>query len=135
LGVRLSDAPRHPAADAPDDAARDDTREPERSNRWLCVACRAPVTSDDALFALPGRPEVEVHVNPAGLAFRVMTVRVATVVVSGPAFPAFTWYPGHAWRLATCPGCQGHLGWRYDRVVDEPAPGFYGLIVDRLTHE
>jgi hypothetical protein len=93
------------------------------------------VTSDDALFALPGRPEVEVHVNPAGLAFRVMTVRVATVVVSGPAFrrsPGILATPGASRRA---PAVRATSDGGTTASSTSPAPGFYGLIVDRLTHE
>lgn len=122
-------APADPARSS--DAAALDAEAPPP--RFKCAACGADIAGEDDVLALPGRDPVELHVNPHGIAFRVLTLADAAARVSGPLYPAFTWYPGYAWRVALCPTCETHLGWRYERVLPAGGPiGFFGLIADRL---
>ncbi len=115
-----------------DSQFKDEERE-QQGSRWLCVSCNAIVADDDDGISLVGRPDIEVHTNPAGISFALKAFGQAAVRVYGAAYPAFSWYPGYAWRIAVCFGCSAHLGWRYDKVTgaDGP-PTFYGLDVARL---
>lgn len=56
------------------------------------------------------RVPVQRFENPQGYQFEVMTFRKADVVKHWPADKHFTWYPGYAWTVATCPRCNAHLG-------------------------
>jgi hypothetical protein len=114
---------------APDDQVHSEAEE-DRTLR--CAACRTPVSHEDHVFSFPGKPSVQVFVNPAGFAFRVLCLREASVLVEGRPVPGFTWFPGYVWRFALC--ARGHfLGWRYDRVEGEGPVTFYGLDTERLT--
>ena len=114
---------------------RENNNEVDEQRRWVCRACATFVARDDTRVTLPGRPPIEVHTNPDGVSFSVATFAEAAVVVAGPRFPAFTWYPGYVWQVAVCFGCTGHLGWRYERVTASAGPvAFYGLDVDRLIY-
>lgn len=121
--------------DAPGVRAEDEAEleQSEAPAHWYCARCDTLLADAADAVTLPGRPAVEAHLNPHGIVYRVRTFRAAAVAVSGPLVPAFTWYPGYAWRLATCRGCTEHLGWAYLRIVGEGVPSFVGLIDGRIT--
>ncbi|KAJ8388747.1 hypothetical protein AAFF_G00129800 [Aldrovandia affinis] len=80
-----------------------------------------------------------------GLQFEVVTFSRADVFKHWPADKHFTWYPGHAWTVATCPRCSAHLGWAFqpiewpetvtDAEFEESEQTFVALIIDRLLQQ
>jgi hypothetical protein len=93
-----------------------------------CKRCNTPITNPKESFAVDGNHTHD-FVNPAGLGFTIRTFREAPGATTiGDAETFFTWFPGHAWRIALCAKCGVHLGWRF-----ESSATFYGFIVDRLA--
>lgn len=91
-----------------------------------CRGCRALVTRGRWRHAWDGRVRHRC-INPAGLVFLVTCFRRAPGAVAvGEAVARDTWFPPHAWQIAVCRSCAGHVGWCY------PEGGFWGLIDDRL---
>lgn len=91
------------------------------------------------------RVNIQLFENPHGHQFEVITFRKADVTQHWPADKHFTWFPGFAWAVATCPRCKTHLGWAFqpsdwpDTVTkskfDESKHTFLALITHRLLRE
>jgi len=104
--------------------------------RYLCRACRTPITDGSAVFGPAGAPPVQVFTNPDGRVCQVLTVaRAEPLVLVGPTTSEYTWFPGYAWRIALCGRCTLHLGWRYEAEQGGSPPCFYGLLVSELEEE
>ncbi|XP_043103237.1 protein cereblon [Puntigrus tetrazona] len=126
----------------------------------LCRSCGHEVAEDADLRFVPSRlalshrnhtavggkrVSVQLFENPRGFRFEVVTFARADVLKHWPADPHFTWYPGHAWTVATCPRCKTHLGWAFQpsawprTVTREEFEGsdrtFVALVIDRLLQE
>jgi cereblon len=97
-----------------------------------CRHCGLEVSDTAALFTQDGAQVTRVFANPYGLLHEIVTVRRAqNLVPVGPATTEFSWFPGYAWEIALCAGCQAHLGWRFGGS-DEPRE-FWGLLRRELT--
>ena len=97
---------------------------------WLrCTACGHAIARPASRMSVDGK-HVHSFVNPAGLAFTIACLADAPgCEASGQESTFFTWFPGHAWRIALCGGCGAHVGWSFRR----DAAGFWGLIVERVA--
>jgi hypothetical protein len=95
----------------------------------VCAACDATLTHAREAIAVEGRHAHD-FVNPSGVAFRVRCfARVDGAAHVGEASTFFSWFVGHAWRIALCARCGTHVGWRF-----EGAEGaFHGLIAERIV--
>ncbi len=122
--------PAHPE-DAPGvDPAR---LEPGAGRVLRCVQCRHVVTSKDARTEKGGSHH-NVFCNPHGIVFELGCFAVAPgCVLVGGASTEFSWFPGHAWRVAVCGRCHLHLGWRFQNL--EGTGAFFGLILPHLVEE
>jgi hypothetical protein len=68
-------------------------------------------------------------INPEGVIYRIGAFSAAAGAVDvGPPSTYFSWFAGHAWRLAICKRCTTHLGWSFR--AEESV--FVGLILERL---
>jgi len=105
----------------------------EDDRALLCAGCRLRVTGSSERIAEGGSHE-HTFSNPSGFSFHIGCFRSAPGCEQlGSPTEAWTWFPGHAWRVAVCRGCGAHLGWEYrPRGGGE---GFYGLILARLVEE
>ncbi|XP_071765997.1 uncharacterized protein LOC139920003 [Centroberyx gerrardi] len=100
---------------------------------------------NDTLLAGDRRVHVQLFENPHGLQFEVITFRKADVTKHWPADKGFSWFPGFAWTVATCPQCKTHLGWAFqpgdwpDTIThtefEESDKTFLALITHRLLRE
>lgn len=76
--------------------------------------------------------------NPHGFSFHVGCFGNALGCdISGKPEAADTWFMGYFWRIASCAGCQAHLGWYFARATSSKgaADYFYGLILDRIQED
>ena len=135
--LALKDAPAPPdPPSGPDEAPGtwpDDAPEAAggEGGRIVCRACGTPVTTAGLRRTAAGAHRHVFH-NPHGIVFEVGCFSAAPgAVPEGPATTEFTWFPGHAWRVALCRGCAAHLGWRFSGGGD----AFWGLILPRLAEE
>lgn len=126
----------------------------------LCRACGHEVANGSDIrfvpsrLALSGRNDtlrggrritVQLFENPHERRFEVVTFRRAAVTLHWPADKRFSWFPGFAWTIATCPRCKAHLGWGFqpdhwpDTVTasqfEESESTFFGLIAHGLLTE
>jgi len=105
-----------------------------------CAACRATITSGEQRLAMHGSHDHR-FVNPAGLLFHIGCFAEAIGCrIVGPDSLEYPWFPGFAWRYASCASCGQHLGWHFRTRSSEPgqsqtgsALSFFGLILDRLV--
>lgn len=94
----------------------------------LCARCRHRVTAGRHAIEAGGA-HAHTFRNPAGWSYRVGCYADARgAAPTGPAISEHSWFPGYAWRLASCEGCGQHLGWWF---VGPDA--FAGLILTRLA--
>jgi hypothetical protein len=124
---------KKPGGAAPgDDASRDVVRERADVGGGGPVRCRAcghAVTTRRARIEVGGAHEHD-FMNPAGMAFRIGCFSDAPGCRGvGEESTEWAWFPGHAWRIALCGGCFGHLGWSFRGS----AGSFHGLVLDRLA--
>jgi hypothetical protein len=97
--------------------------------RYRCRSCGHPITSPTARAAVDGAHE-HTRINPAGIEYRIGCFHAAPgCAVVGEETEFYSWFPGHAWRIAICRGCSAHLGWAF-RAGERR---FHGLIVERLV--
>jgi hypothetical protein len=106
-------------------AAAEET-EPDRV--LVCASCSHPITREEARVSRDGA-HVHTRINPHGYVFQLGCFDPADgCATEGEATTEHTWFPGHAWRLASCRACAQHLGWRFEGESGV----FWGLILDRL---
>ncbi|MCC7410522.1 MAG: hypothetical protein IT495_02645 [Gammaproteobacteria bacterium] len=109
-----------------------DVRAAERPGRgdWLlCAACDARIATLAAAVSVAGC-HLHTCTNPAGYVYVIRCFATAPgCKITGSLSEEFTWFPGHAWQIASCRECGEHLGWRF-RARD--GGGFFGLIRERL---
>ena len=127
----LAKDPRPPAAPARAASPRAEDAETGGQGRaLLCVACRSPITTEDARVSLFGAHTHD-RMNPSGFVFRIGLFRRApgALVASRPS-DEFPWFPGHRWQIVVCRQCLEHLGWLFTGADD-----FHALVLDRLVIE
>jgi hypothetical protein len=107
----------------------------ERPIRYLCASCRKHISDASHLMTIQGDTPYHFFANPEGVLFEIVTLSWCHNLRDGsPAVRQDTWFPGYAWTVQYCSGCQVHMGWRYDGGDREPAT-FYGIVRDRLIEE
>ena len=113
--------------DAEDTLIEDDVTD-EEAREIYCAACGHLVTRTDWRMTFDGAHE-HTFFNPARILFRVLCFKEAPgAKVRGDATTEFSWFNGHAWRIAFCGGCATHLSWRF-----EVTGVFFGLVKPKLT--
>jgi hypothetical protein len=102
---------------------------PEREAWLACKACAGFVAECRARIEVAGA-HAHAFINPVGSIFRVGCFDEAPgALPEGEESLHWTWFPGFAWRMATCRGCGDHLGWAYRNGGAQ----FVALILDRLV--
>lgn len=98
----------------------------------VCRQCLARITPESARIIVDGT-HGHVFCNPHGLVFEIGCFSQAPGCgQQGPYVDEFSWFPGHAWRIALCGGCGTLMGWRYR---SSEGTGFWGLILSQLQPE
>ena len=94
-----------------------------------CRSCGYPVTTARWLIAVDGS-KAHTFFNPAGIIYEIICFTGAPgCIVQGNASTEFSWFRGHAWRVALCGSCLTQLGWRFE----SEGSLFFGLIVGKLV--
>lgn len=59
---------------------------------------------------------------------------VGRVATHGTPTDEHTWFPPHRWSMASCRGCDQHLGWAFSDVaaIDDGTFSFVGLVLTRM---
>ena len=124
-----------PASPVSPDLGEDDSAKEGDDDRFVrCGACGRPVASPAHRTCFGGR-HAHVFANPGGHVFEIGCFTEAFGCKGeGPFVAEFSWFDGFAWQVAICRGCEAHLGWRY-RPLDGAGPGFWGLILGRLSED
>lgn len=96
----------------------------------VCAHCASPVTRRRWRTVAADAHE-HAYLNPAGIVYQFACFSEAPGCrLLGPPSREWSWFEGHAWRIAACRGCGQHLGWRFQSL--DSVSGFFGLILDRL---
>lgn len=101
-------------------------------HRYVCAACRTPVSDASRKVVIQGESPYHFFANPEGILFEILTLSWCQNLRDGsPSIWQDTWFAGYAWTVQYCSGCQMHMGWRYDGP-SEPNR-FYGIVRQRLV--
>jgi hypothetical protein len=97
-----------------------------------CASC-GHVLAHERHGIAPGGRHAHTFVNPSGMEFTIRCFREADGCAGwGETSSFWSWFPGHAWRVALCGACSAHVGWSFTPPSGD-ARVFFGLIVDRLA--
>ncbi len=97
---------------------------------YRCSMCGQSIAPAAARIAMDGSSEYT-YTNPHGFVFTIGYFRIAPgCAVTGVPTTEYTWFPGYAWRYASCMACGVHLGWEFSSGGGDR---FYGLILKRLS--
>lgn len=99
-------------------------------NFLLCKQCRHRISHASERVRVQGAHR-HTFVNPQGFIFEIGCFANAPGCRQvGLATDDFSWFKGRWWKIAVCGNCRIHIGWLY---LSTSLPGFYGLILDRIT--
>ncbi len=93
-----------------------------------CRNCHARITQAKYAVEVEGQHQHTVT-NPNGITFKISLYRHAECHAQTEAMSDYSWFVGYEWRIVTCPDCQQHIGWSYQKGH---SLDFYGLISDKL---
>ncbi|MBI3723727.1 hypothetical protein HY251_07205 [bacterium] len=103
--------------------------EPKPERVLRCSRCSHAITREEARVVRAGS-HVHTRINPHGFVHEFGCFAEAEGCRTfGEATTFFTWFPGHAWRMAECGSCGVHLGWRFEGA----SGSFFGLLFERLV--
>ncbi|MCP5047771.1 MAG: hypothetical protein GY940_11415 [bacterium] len=108
-------------------------REKEKKEKPIirCVNCNHVITTAGDAIPVAGQHRHD-FVNPAGIHYHIGCFSSARGCFNaGEPTIEFTWFPGYSWCYSVCGKCSAHLGWYFQSGDSH----FYGLILDRLTHD
>jgi len=127
IALLLEKKPRAPGHVAPEAAPASDERvDVERVVR--CARCDHTLARARDRVAVNGA-HTHTFVNPSGEEFTIGCFSDAAGAVGYGAIETFfSWFSGHAWRVALCGACAAHVGWSF-----HGNGVFFGLIVDRVA--
>jgi len=95
----------------------------------LCRYCGSAITQMGDKMAI-GLSDTYRFSNPSGITYSIDCFHNAPGCdIQGMPTIEDTWFGGYLWQLATCNGCQDHLGWYYQNQSEKY---FFGLIKARL---
>jgi hypothetical protein len=104
---------------------------PKEEEVVRCARCGHTLALERHRISPDGRHS-HTFVNPSGFEFTIRCFREAAGCIGwGEASSFWSWFPGHAWRMALCGACKTHVGWSFAALSAE-GPAFVGLIVDRV---
>jgi len=95
----------------------------------VCRSCDTKLSSAAYIITMGTKGASQAFSNPAGQLREILTLsQVWNLQLEPKATTDFTWYPGYAWRICYCAGCNTHLGWRYEAVAESSPNSFFGLL-------
>jgi hypothetical protein len=100
---------------------------------FLCMDCRAMVSSSDRLAAVGGATRHQ-FTNPAGMDCDFLSfLSCPGAVAQGAATEEYSWFSEYRWRIAFCRYCGHHLGWNYQSSAAETRPKeFWGILLAHI---
>lgn len=128
--MQVFEVPHKPAATPAAVREARPARTDESSAPIRCKACQHVITHAASRREVAGRHE-HLRLNPSAYAFLFGCFSSAPgCAVLGEPTEAASWFPGCRWQYAHCGKCLEHLGWSFTG-----AQTFFGLLLERLTHE
>jgi hypothetical protein len=95
----------------------------------VCRGCGHAITHRKERVEIDGKHH-HTFVNPSALVFDIGCFRYAPGCAGyGAESSYWSWFPGYAWRMASCAKCTEHLGWSFKGRERT----FFGLILDKLV--
>ncbi|XP_012284303.1 protein cereblon [Orussus abietinus] len=97
----------------------------------VCSHCNRFIGKRTDMFPMSKEGTQNTYCNPVGRIFDTVTLYTAEGLnFDGyPPSTEFSWFPGYAWIVVNCQGCNIHMGWRFTAVEEDLKPAaFYGLV-------
>ncbi|XP_043289838.1 protein cereblon-like [Venturia canescens] len=97
---------------------------------FVCAICRQAIGKHTDIVPMNKKGLQEAYCNPYGAIHETVTLSNTTNVVLSvdPPSTVCSWFPGYAWTIASCAGCNSHIGWKFTAVNKDLKPRqFWGL--------
>uniref|UniRef100_A0A1Q3G4B2 Putative atp-dependent protease pil n=1 Tax=Culex tarsalis TaxID=7177 RepID=A0A1Q3G4B2_CULTA len=98
---------------------------------FCCKKCDRRIANYVDMFAMSQQGIAGSYCNPSGFVHETLTVNrtiAKSTRTTTKASTDFSWFPGYAWQIAVCNGCNGHVGWKFAATRRGYKPRkFYGL--------
>jgi hypothetical protein len=105
-----------------------DTDDSGKNEFLHCTDCQYPIARKIDRTEINENHQ-HVFANPHGYIYHIgCFARAPGCVIAGQETSHFSWFPGHAWRIALCGQCLTLLGWAFNSGESQ----FFGLILDKL---
>ncbi|XP_020098187.1 protein cereblon isoform X1 [Ananas comosus] len=110
-------------------------------NLLRCKNCEALIAKRSDMVVMSTDGPLNAFVNPNGYVHELITVQKAIgLLLHGAPSKEHSWFPGYAWTVACCAGCESHLGWLFTAVKKNLLPkSFWGIrssqVADDTKHE
>ncbi|XP_076031486.1 E3 ubiquitin ligase component cereblon isoform X2 [Oratosquilla oratoria] len=94
-----------------------------------CIRCGKGIASTSDIFSMSVEGFQGTYVNPGGYVHEMITLSKISGLsyYEGPS-TEHSWFPGYAWTIANCSGCDSHMGWKFTAVKRKLKPQkFYGI--------
>ncbi|KAL9692904.1 hypothetical protein quinque_012189 [Culex quinquefasciatus] len=98
---------------------------------FCCKKCDRRIANYVDMFAMSKQGVAGSYCNPSGFVHETLTVYrtiAKTTRTTTKGSKDFSWFPGYAWQIAVCNGCNSHVGWKFVATKRGYKPRkFYGL--------
>uniref|UniRef100_A0A0B6Z8Q2 Protein cereblon n=1 Tax=Arion vulgaris TaxID=1028688 RepID=A0A0B6Z8Q2_9EUPU len=94
-----------------------------------CDSCQEEIANKKHVFSMSREGPLGAYVNPGGHVHEMFTVlSVKNLENVGFASTEHSWFPGYAWTIVQCRGCNSHMGWMFTVAKMNLSPKkFWGL--------
>ncbi|KAJ8681843.1 hypothetical protein QAD02_017635 [Eretmocerus hayati] len=81
----------------------------------VCSTCDKKIAKQSDIFPMSKEGPQSTFCNSSGFIHDTITVYKAENLKLDPNPPSaeYSWFPGYAWTIANCDGCESHMGWRF----------------------
>ncbi|KAM1224497.1 hypothetical protein COP2_044553 [Malus domestica] len=91
-----------------------------------CKTCQTFIARRSNMLVMSSEGPFGAYVNPSGCIHEIMTLYKANgLALIGPAVSEYSWFPGYAWTVTNCAGCETQMGWLFTATKKNLKPKFF----------
>ncbi|KAM1507449.1 hypothetical protein TB2_016521 [Malus domestica] len=91
-----------------------------------CKTCQTIISRRSNMLVMSSEGPLGAYVNPGGHVHEIMTFYKANgLALIGPPTSEYSWFPGYAWTITTCAGCETHMGWLFTATKKNLKPKYF----------
>ncbi|KAM2969555.1 hypothetical protein FF2_016641 [Malus domestica] len=91
-----------------------------------CKTCQNIIARRSNMLVMSSEGPLGAYVNPGGHVHEIMTFYKANgLALIGPPTSEYSWFPGYAWTITNCAGCETHMGWLFTATKKNLKPKYF----------